>query len=289
MDVVMQVLISGLLIGGCYALMATGLNLVWGVMEIINFAHGAFLVLGMYITYWNFALWGIHPYISLPIAMLLLFGLGWALQGVVLNPIMKEERWASATLLITLGASIFLLNLALLIWGPTPRTISYNLSDSCIRLGSILIRIPQLVGFGISIFSILLLHLFLKKSKLGKAIRATAQNSQGARLMGINVPRIYKLTFGIGAAGSAGAGAILITFLQVTPNIGFGLVIIAFAICVLGTMGNYLGAFVGGLIIGIVEAFAAYVTLPSIKIMWVYIIFLIVLLLKPEGIFGGRR
>ena len=289
MDLIMQTLICGLLIGGCYALMATGLNLVWGVMEIINFAHGAFLVLGMYITYWNYVLWGINPYISLPIAMVLLFLLGWVLQGVVLNPIMKEERWASATLLITLGASIFLLNFALLVWGPTPRAISYSLSDTHIQLGSIIIRVSQLVGFSISILFLLLLQFFLKTTKLGKAIRATAQNSEGAKLMGINVPVIYKLTFGIGAAGSAAAGVILITFLQVTPHIGLGLIIMAFAICVLGTMGNYIGAFIGGLIIGVVEAFAAVLMLPSIKMMWVYIIFLIVLLVKPQGIFGGRK
>jgi branched-chain amino acid transport system permease protein len=289
MDLVAQTLISGLLVGGCYALMATGLNLVWGVMEIINFAHGAFLVLGMYITYWNFVLWGINPYISLPIVMALLFLLGWALQGLILNPIMREERWASATLLITLGTSIFLLNLALLVWGPTPRAISYTLSEARIELGAVIIRAPQLIGFGISILFLLLLGCFLKMTKLGRAIRATAQNSEGARLMGVNVPVIYKLTFGIGAAGSAAAGAVLITFLQVTPHIGLGMVILAFVICVLGTMGNYIGAFVGGLIIGVVEAFAAVLTLPSIKSMWVYIIFLIVLLVKPEGIFGSRK
>jgi len=288
-DLILQTLVSGLLVGGCYALMATGLNLVWGVMEIINFAHGAFLILGMYITYWGYVLLGIDPYLSLPIAMVLLFALGWALQGVVLNPIMGEERWASATLLITFGVSIFLLNLALLVWGPTPRALSYSLSDAHIQLGSIIIRVPQLVGFGISVLFLLSLEYFLKRTKLGRAIRATAQNSEGARLMGINVPMIYKLTFGIGAAGSAAAGTILMTFLQVNPHIGLGLILMAFAICVIGTMGNYVGAFIGGLIIGVVEAFSAVLVLPSIKMMGVYIVFLIVLLMKPEGIFGGKK
>ena len=288
-DLILQTLVSGLLVGGCYALMATGLNLVWGVMEIINFAHGAFLILGMYITYWGYVLLGIDPYLSLPIAMVLLFALGWALQGVVLNPIMGEERWASATLLITFGVSIFLLNLALLVWGPTPRALSYSLSDAHIQLGSIIIRVPQLVGFGISVVFLLFLEYFLKRTKLGRAIRATAQNSEGARLMGINVPMIYKLTFGIGAAGSAAAGTILMTFLQVNPHIGLGLILMAFAICVIGTMGNYVGAFIGGLIIGVVEAFSAVLVLPSIKMMGVYIVFLIVLLMKPEGIFGGKK
>jgi len=288
-DLILQTLVSGLLVGGCYALMATGLNLVWGVMEIINFAHGAFLILGMYITYWGYVLLGIDPYLSLPIAMVLLFALGWALQGVVLNPIMGEERWASATLLITFGVSIFLLNLALLVWGPTPRALSYSLSDAHIQLGSIIIRVPQLVGFGISVLFLLFLEYFLKRTKLGRAIRATAQNSEGARLMGINVPMIYKLTFGIGAAGSAAAGTILMTFLQVNPHIGLGLILMAFAICVIGTMGNYVGAFIGGLIIGVVEAFSAVLVLPSIKMMGVYIVFLIVLLMKPEGIFGGKK
>jgi len=289
MDLILQTLIIGLLMGGCYALMAIGLNLVWGVMEIINFAHGAFLVLGMYITYWCHELWGINPYISLPIAILLLFLLGWGMQKFLLNPIMDEERWASATLLITFGASIFILNFVLLVWGPTPRSITYNLSGTHIALGSIIVRVPPLVGFAISILFILLLYFFLKKTKLGKAIRATAQNSEGAKLMGINVPAIYKVTFAIGAAGSAAAGSILITFLQVNPHIAVGLIITAFAICVLGTMGNYVGVLIGGLIIGVVEAFTALVLLPSIKVMGVYIVFLAVLLLKPEGIFGGRK
>ncbi len=288
-DLILQTLVSGLLVGGCYALMATGLNLVWGVMEIINFAHGAFLIMGMYITYWGYVLLGINPYLSLPIVMVLLFVLGWFLQGVILNPIMGEERWASATLLITFGVSIFLLNLALLVWGPTPRALSYSLSDAHIELGSIIIRFPQLMGFGISLLFLLFLEFFLKRTKLGRAIRATAQNSDGARLMGINVPVIYKLTFGIGAAGSAAAGTILMTFLQVNPNIGLGLILMAFAICVIGTMGNYVGAFIGGLIIGVVEAFSAVLVLPSIKMMGVYIVFLIVLLVKPEGIFGGKK
>ena len=281
-----QIVVNGLLIGAVYSLMSIGLALIFGVMFVINFAHGALLMLAMYTSFWFFYFFGVDPYVSLIIVIPLFFIIGFAIQGVIIQPIIDAPHVMQ--LLVTFGLTIALENGALLMWGGDYRTINVSYGSVVIDLGGILISYVRLITFIISISLAIALFIFLKKTYIGKAIRATSQQRNGAMLMGVNVNRICQITFGVGAACVGVTGAVLTPLYATFPSIGSYFVFISFLVVILAGGKNLIGVFICGLIVGLLEAFSGYFLAPALKSTVYFIIFILVLLFKPEGLFGSR-
>lgn len=286
-DILIQNLINGLLIGGVYSLVAIGLTLIYGVMIIINFAHGELLMLGMYVAYWAFTLAGIHPYVSSILAAALLFALGMIIQRGLVQRVLGAN--VLNQILLLLGVSTLLVGLAQLLFKADPRTLRLPISSTSINIGELILNIPRLIAFIASMVIAGGLYLFLRRSKLGKAIRACSQSRDAAQLVGINVKLIYMITFGIGAAVTGIAGAFMMPFFPVNPTIGGVFSVTAFVVVVLGTMGNFIGAFIGGLIIGVAETFGGFFLGGDMKQVVSMVIFILVLLLRPQGLFGKSQ
>ncbi|MFP4037589.1 MAG: branched-chain amino acid ABC transporter permease [Desulfobacteraceae bacterium] len=282
----LQSLINGLLIGGVYSLVAIGLNMIFGVMKIINFAHGSLMMAGMYVCYWAVRMGGIDPYFSIILVIPLLFIIGLLIQRFLINPIIDAPEHNQ--LLLTLGVSLFLENLALFLWSPDYRVLQTGYAGINFYFGDISISLVRVLAFIISIIGTVLLYLLLTRTDLGKAIRAASEESIGAMIVGINVRRIYLISFGIGAACAGVAGAAVAPFFPVYPTIGSLFVITAFVVVVLGGMGSFIGAFAGGLIIGVAESMGAVFLPPAMKSLISFIIFILILLFKPSGLFGGK-
>jgi len=281
-----QAIVSGILSGGVYALIAVGLTLVFGVMNIVNFAHGSFLMLGMYISYWLFALLGLHPYISMFASLLVLFFLGMAFQRYLIEYV--HAMGDQSVLLLTFGISMFLENLAVFLWTPDYRSIQVNWFSGTTFVYDIMISIPKLMAFIFSVLLTALLYLFLKKTDTGKSIRAMSDQIEGARSVGINVRRVSQIAFGIGAACVAAAGSIITPFFYTAPSVGFVFLLTAFIVVVIGGMGSFWGAFFGGIIVALGESLGATYLPGSLQHLGMYLIFILVLLFRPQGIFGKR-
>lgn len=279
-----QLLINGILMGGIYALISIGLTMIWGVMQIVNFAHGEYLMLGMYATFWLFQLYGIDPYLSLLIVTPLLFLLGVITQRVVVDPILNAPHVAQ--IFATVGLSIVLQNLALFFWKADYRTVRLADSITNLKFQGLIVSFPRLMAFAITLAMVIALFLFLKRTHLGKALRATADNKQAAHLMGINVGRLYYLALGMGTACVGIAGGILMPMYAVFPTVGGYFVLIAFVVVVLGGMGSMTGAFIGGLIIGVVEAFSGFYLAPALKEVVYFLVFILILAFRPSGLLG---
>ncbi len=279
-----QLLINGILLGGIYALISIGLTMIWGVMQIVNFAHGEYLMLGMYATFWLFQLYGIDPYLSLLIVAPLLFLLGVITQRVVVEPILNAPHVAQ--IFATVGLSIVLQNLALFFWKADYRTVRLASSITNLKFQGLIVSFPRLMAFAITLAMVIALFLFLKRTHLGKALRATADNKRAAHLMGINVGRLYYLALGMGTACVGIAGGILMPMYMVFPTAGGYFVLIAFVVVVLGGMGSMTGAFIGGLIIGVVEAFSGFYLAPALKEVVYFLVFILILAFRPSGLLG---
>ena len=283
----MQTIVNGLFTGGIYALVAVGLTLIYGVMIIMNFAHGEFLMLGMYISFWAFTLFGIDPYLSVPLAAIIVFCLGALIQVGLVQRVLSDHPLNQIVLL--LGVSTLIIGLVQFFWTAEPRALHVSYESSVITFAGLRFVVPRLVAFLSALTIAVGLFLFLQYTKTGKAIRAVSQGRVASSLMGINVSFIYMLTFGIGAAVTAVGGVLLVPSYKMTPNIGQEFSVIAFVVVVLGTMGNFMGAFFGGLIIGVVEAFAGYILGGDLKILASMLVFILILLFKPAGLFGRRN
>lgn len=283
--VLFQSLTSGLLIGGIYGLVAMGLTLIFGVLEIVNFAHGTLMTVGMYTTFWAFELYGIDPYISLFITVPVLFLMGALIQRVIIKPLMGSPMHNH--LLLTLGLSLFLMNFLLVVFGAEPMTLRTTYSGSRIFLEGIMVSLPRLAAFCSALGLLAVLFLFMHRTDLGKAIRAAADDSEGAALSGISVNRMYMITFGMGTACVGAAGAMVMPFLIVTPHAGETFNILSYVIVVLGGMGSMPGALLGGIIVGLTESLGAVFLPGSSKLVGVFILFILILLFRPEGLFGG--
>ena len=282
-----QLFIAGVLQGGIYSLISIGLTLIWGVMQIVNFAHGEYLMLGMYATFWLFQLYGINPYFSLLFTTPLLFLLGILTQRLIIRPILNAPPVTQ--IFSTVGLQIVLQNLALVLWRPDYRNLNLSASTSNLKFHGLIISFPRLMAFGITLVMVAALFLFLKKTYVGKALRATADNKRAAHLMGINVNRLYHLALGMGTACVGIAGGILMPMYPVFPTVGGYFVLIAFVVVVLGGMGNMAGAFVGGLIIGLAEAFSGFYISPALKELFYFLVFILILAFKPSGLMGKVR
>jgi branched-chain amino acid transport system permease protein len=285
MDItILQLIINGLLLGGMYALISIGLTLIFGVLEIINFAHGEFLMLAMYASFWLFQLYGIDPYVSMLIILPLFFFVGVAVQKVTIQPILNAPPLNQ--IFMTVGLSMVLQNVALFIWTADYRTVKTAYSGLTLKIAGLLISFPRLVAFLLAMGLIAALLIFLKKTYTGKAIRALAQERKAAMLMGINVYRTYQIAFGIGIACVGAAGAMLIPVYFVFPSVGSLFVLIAFVVVILGGYNSLIGSLVGGLIIGVVESFSGFFISPHLKEAIYFVIFILILLFKPAGLFG---
>lgn len=281
-----QTFINGLFLGGNYALVAVGLSMIYGVMMIMNFAHGEFLMIGMYLGYWAFTLLGLDPYVALPLVTVLMFIFGMIIQRVLISRALKAILLNQ--ILLTMGLSTFLVGTAQFFWQAQPRNIILDYTSAGFRIGELVINYTRLIAFVVSVLITIALYFFLERSRLGKAIRATSQSRKAASLMGIDVDKIYLLTMGIGAALTGVAGVLMVPSFPVTPTIGNSYSLTAYIIVVLGSMGNFLGAFVGSMIIGLAESFGGLYLGSDLRQVVSMVIFILILLLRPEGLFGRK-
>jgi len=280
----LQGVVSGLLAGGLYAMVALGMALIFGVMRVINVAHGTLLMLGGYTTFWLFSLYGMNPFLSLLISFPLLFVVGVILQRLFVYRVVDAPELSS--LLLTFGISIFIANIAMVAWTADYRSVEF-LTGSFL-LGPIALSKPRLISFCFALSITYLAFLFLNKSKIGKAIRATSQHRELAQVCGINVRRIDLITFGL-AAGLAGTGGSLVSVMfSVFPEMGQIYVFKSFLVIVLGGAGNYPGAFFGGLILGLVEGLASLYLSAQLSEVIAYILLVLILLVRPTGLLRGR-
>jgi branched-chain amino acid transport system permease protein len=284
--ILLSALLNGLTMGAVYALIALGLTLIYGVLHIINFAHGAALMIALYAVFLLKERLGIDPYMALPIVMLGMFAFGYLLQRFVINRAShgKDEN----ILLVTLGLSIVLENLALVWFHSDTRNIETAYTLSTIEIGPAMIALPKVIAFFGALVVAAVLFLIIRMTDLGRAIRAVSREKHGAKLMGIDVDKVYALSFGIGMACVGAAACFLLPTYYVNPQVGSGFVLIAFTIVVLGGMGSFAGALVGGLLIGVVESLGGLWFGDSLGQMGIFAIFIVVLLVRPQGLFGAR-
>ena len=287
LDLLAQALVTGILIGGVFALLSVGLTLIWGVMRIINFAHGEFLMVGMYIVYFLVAKGGWDPYVTLLISAPALFVVGVAIFRLTIQPILSDPSMNQ--IMLTLGLSLILQNLALVLFSADPLIVQTTYSRVTFSLGPAVVRVPQLIAFGGSGVAAVLLYWFLQRTDAGRAIRAASQNREAAVLMGIDVQRTYLLAFGIGSACLGVAASLMVPFYYTSPTVGLWFGLVSFVVVVLGGMGNFIGALVGGLIIGLTEAFGAAILPGSLSRVFTFAIFILALLFRPQGLFGGSK
>jgi len=283
----LQLVVQGILLGGIYGLIAMGLSLIFGVMGVINFAHGQMMVMGMYVSYWIFVLLGIDPYLSLVIVAAVIFVLGYVIQASVVNRILDYPEAMQVLPLVSLG--LILENTALLFWGPDYRSPQTALSLTTFWIGSVMVDVSRLIAFVLAIVITILIFLFLKKSTSGKRIRAAADNRTGAILVGIDVSRIYNISFGIGAATTGAAGVLLLPLMPLSPHMGHDFTLTAFIVVILGGMGNLMGALAGGLILGLAESVATLFLPATLKQVVSFGFLVIIMLFRPQGIFGGKK
>jgi branched-chain amino acid transport system permease protein len=280
----LQQMVESLLIGSVYSLVAVGLTLIWGVMNIVNFAHGDFLMIGMFVAFWSYTLLHVDPLFSVPICAVALFILGVLIYRFIVSKVMSGPGLAQVV--VTFGVSIFLSNLAVMLWTPDFRLIEKPLLYGTWNLGLVQLSVPK---FAASMGSVLFtggVLLFLKKSKTGKAILAVEMNRDSALLMGINTERINALSFGIGSALVGVAGAFLSMYYYIYPQVGglFGL--ISFCIVALGGFGSIEGAFIAGILIGFVQTLGGFFFDPAYKYAFVFLVYLITVWIRPQGLLG---
>jgi branched-chain amino acid transport system permease protein len=285
--------INGILMGSIYGLTALGLTIIFGVLKVINFAHGSLLMVGMYVAYWAVTLSGMHPYLALVIVIPAMFLFGYLLQDIVIKPIFKAEkdvREPVTVIIVTTGIWYILDNLALLIFGPQYRSIQDNpLRGKMFEVGEMLISAPKFWGFIIAIATAATVYYFFQYTRLGRAIRATSLDRDAASLAGINQYKIYNIAFGIGTAVSGIAAITLIPFYNTFPTVGVSFDIKGFIIVVLGGLGSIGGAIVGGIIVGLIESVGPQFMTATWTEAIVYGLFLLVLFVKPSGLFGEKN
>ena len=280
-----QVIVSGILAGSLYAMVALGLALIFGVMRVINIAHGPLLMLGAYTTYFLYAQFGVNPFLTVPVAMALLFVVGMILEkGLVFRVVNAPEL---SSLLLTFGVSIALVNLAQLAFTSDLRAVEYITGSWLV--GGLAFSKPRVIAAAFAAAVTTLAFLFLKRTRLGKAIRATSQSREVAMVCGIDVARIHMLTFGLASALAAAGGALLAVIVAIQPEMGGVWTFKSFLVIVLGGAGNYPGALLGGILLGLVEQVAALFLTTQLSEVVAYVLLVVVLLVRPTGLLGGRQ
>ena len=300
LGLLLQLAMSGFLLGGVYSLIALGLSLIFGVMRVINFAHGEMMVWGMYVAY-TILLWtGVDPFFSFLVSAVILFFIGYLLQWTIVNRILDFPE--AMQVLPLVGMAMVFENSARIIWGPDYISPQSRFALSSLSLGSLMIDVPRLFAFSLAIVITLIVFLFLKKTDTGKSIRAAADNRTGALLVGTNVNKVYAICFGIGTACVGAAGGLLVPLMPLSPHIGAPFTLISFIIVILGGMGSLTGALVGGVIIGVAESIGPELITSifrgigldlefphTMKQVVSFFILIVIMILRPKGLFEGKR
>lgn len=279
-----QQIINGLLIGGVYVLVALGFSIVWGILNIVNLAHGVFIMLGAFTTYFIWNATGLDPFLILPISAAVLFVIGYATQSAIINFVIRAPLLV--TLLLTFGIEIFVTNVALYKWSADIRSVSPSYSGQSIEIGDTIIPITKLGAFGLAFVITGLLALFMNRTRVGTSIRAVGMDLTAARLMGVNIGRTYALTFGLGAALAAAAGCLISATQPFDPSIGSSYTIRAFVICVLGGLGSIPAVLVGGLLFGLIETLGSVIFGAGYKEAISFVVLVVLLVVRPKGIMG---
>jgi branched-chain amino acid transport system permease protein len=281
-----QTIVNGLLLGGLYAIAAIGFSMVWGVMGVINMAHGAFIMVGAYVSYFAFATLGIDPFLSLPLSMGVLFVLGYCVQRLLLNRLMRTSLLLS--LVLTFGLDLVLVNIFLLIFSADLRSVNTFYTSRSFAIGPVLIPYVRLAVFVLALALAAGFYLFLNRTKAGQAILATSLDKETVRLMGVNPLRVYALTAGVGAALAGAAGTFASMLFPISPSMGITFIGSVFVITVLGGIGSIEGAVLAGLVYGLIQAFAASLLGVNFQEIVAFVIFLVILVLRPQGLLGKR-
>lgn len=282
--VFIQILLDGLLLGGVYAVIALGFSLVWGIMNIINISHGAFVMLGAYATYWITTISGIDPFVALPITMAVMFMAGAIVQRYIINYVVRAP--ASMTVTLTFGIQLLIVNLALGAWTANFRSITVPYAGARFFLGPFLFPYTRLFIFLIAFLLTAVMYLFITRTKTGAAIRATRMDLESAKLNGVNIRRIYIITFAVGAALAGAAGGMIAITYPISPMMGFSYLAISFIISVLGGLGSMAGPLIGGLIFGLIEALSSFLIGTGYKDIVAFTLLVVILLIRPSGILG---
>ena len=286
-EIYLNVAVSGLLTGLVYGLMALGLSVIFGVVRVVNFAHGEMMTIAMYIAVTLFAALKLDPLVMMVPIAAVLFALGYAMQAGLINPFITRPEHSQFMLLI--AVAIILVNGVLIIFGPDARSVQTSYSFDSFLIGPLIVDATKAYAGAAAIAVAIALFAFFRFNRIGKAIRACAANYMGALVVGLDVKRLYALTFGIGAACVGAAGAMLSLVIDVTPAIGPAYTLLAFVIVITGDLGSMPGALLGGVLIGLTEALAGLFFTPSAKTMFAFGILVLVLLFRPQGILGRRQ
>ncbi len=282
----LQVLLNGLVLGGLFACIAAGFSLVWGVLNVINILHGSFIVLGAYAAWYGYGLWGIHPFLSILLVAPLFFALGYAIQASLLNRVIAAP--VLLTLTLTFGLDLMLSNAMLAAFKADFRKLVLDPPLGILSMGDIVLPVDRLAAMALALLLTLLLYLVLSRSRTGRAIVAVRMDREAASLMGVNVSRTYAITFGLGALMAGVAGPLIAMIFPISPLTGPVYLGKAFVVCVLGGLGSVPGAMVGGLVLGVVESFAALWFGPEHAITVSFALLIAMLVFRPTGLLGRK-
>ena len=290
LETLVPAFVTGLLLGGLYGAIAVGLSLIFGIIRVVNFAHGAFLMIAMYASYWLWALLGVDPYLSILFVGPGFFLAGYAAQHILIRPMFVRERALVVeplgVLLLMAGFDLVLSNLALLFFRADYRSVAHPLGSATFPLFSMILSVPRSIVFVLALVLTGGLSWLLTRTELGTAIRSVGQNREAAALCGVNVYRIYNVTFGLGTAALAIAGAAILPFYYVNPTMGSPLAVKSFMVVVLGGLGSVPGALVGGLVLGVVESVAGQFVPATAAAIFSFVLFVVVLFTRPRGLMG---
>ncbi|GAC1343977.1 MAG: branched-chain amino acid ABC transporter permease [Myxococcales bacterium] len=282
---VLQALINGILVGGVYAILSLGLTLVFGVMGIVNFAHAQFVMVGMFVAWFSWAMLGLDPLLASPLAFAAAFGLALIIERVMIRRILRAPEVAQVFL--TVGLLIVLENAALLAFGSGFRSVQTSYQTAALRVGPLFFSVPYIAAFALSAASAGALWLFLRRSWYGRAMRATAQDRMAAALSGIDPDRMYQLAFALGAGLTAFGGAVILPYITVSPTVGSQFVVLMFTVVVLGGLGDVAGALAGGLAVGIIQSLSALFFPIQLQNLVLFVVFIAVLAVRPQGLLRG--
>lgn len=278
-----QTLVNGLMLGGTFALIGLGFSIVWGIMNLINIAHGEFIMLGAYTTFFLYTFLGIDPFLTLPISMLVLFVLGYVIERGVVNWVIRAPLLVK--FLLTFGISLALQSIALQVFTGDYRSVTTSYSGAGLEIGGIKIAYIRLAALVLSIILVALFHLFLTRTRIGNSIRAAGMDLDAARLTGVKIARTFGLTYGLSAALAGAAGSLISMSFPITPTMGATYTVYAFLICILGGLGSVPGALLGGLVLALLEVFGGFFV-PQFKDAIAFSLLVAILLVRPEGIMG---
>ncbi|HWQ79861.1 MAG TPA: branched-chain amino acid ABC transporter permease [Anaerovoracaceae bacterium] len=287
MEAIIQTIVSGLLAGSTYALISVGIALIFGVIELVNFSHGEYLMVAMYVSFWCYKLFDIDPYASFPIVLVFMIILGFLTYKFIMQRVLHAAH--EIQILATLSIMLIFQNLVLILWKADFRNVRTDYSTSSVNLSGISISFPKLIAFIVALLSAAALYLFLQKTYIGSSIRAISQNNRAAQMMGIKLNRTYCLAFTIGISLTAVAAVVLMPIYPAYPMVGQGFLLPAFITMVIGGMSNIPGVVIAGLLVGLIEALTAYLIGPEYQQIAYFILFLIVVIFKPQGIMSRKK